>query len=369
MIWLWAGFLAFIAVLLVLDLGILHRKNEAVPAKSALKWVAFFVLLGALFNVGVYFIYENNWLNSGERFSEQIRRFEAAKLVSAGKLPADMAATWTPPPESAAAKDMSRPGRTAAVQFLTGWLTEYSLSVDNIFVIALIFTHFRVAPKYQHRVLFWGILGALAMRGAMILTGTALIARFHWLIYLFGAFLIFTAIKMVLAGDGGEVDFENRRIIRWARKLIPMSPTYHGSHFFTRIDGRLMATPMLLVLLVVETTDVIFALDSIPAILGITTDPFLVFTSNVFAILGLRSLFFALSGLMDKFHYLKYSLALILGFVGAKMLLEVPAIGVEISSTVSLMVIGGVLAMGVIASLAHAGRAKSAELPDVPQEH
>lgn len=354
MIWLWIGFIAFVLALLAIDLGLLHRSAQTVSTRSALRWVAFFVVLALMFNVAVYFIYHHNWLGFGANFAEHVRHTETQQLVLAKRLTPEGVATWVPTPGSPVAEAVANPGKTAAIQFLTGWLTEYALSIDNIFVIALIFTHFRVPPQNQRRVLFWGIMGALVMRGGMILGGTALIEQFHWLLYVFGAFLVFTALKMALTKESEDEDFENMRIIRLAKRIMPFSNEYDGQKFFTRLKdtGALAATPLLLVLIIVEFTDVVFALDSIPAILGITTDPFLVFTSNVFAILGLRSLFFALAGLMDKFHYLKYSLAAILGFVGLKMLLEMPWIGLDISSAISLGVIAFSLAAGVAASLA-----------------
>ncbi len=375
MVWLWVGFIAFILFLLALDLGVINRKAHTVAPKEAMTWVGIFVALGVLFNVAVYFIYQHDWLGFGATFIEQTRAFEAAKLVASGALSAEQAGTWIPQAGSPAAEVAESPGKTAALQFLTGWLTEYSLSVDNIFVIALIFKHFSVPGKHQHRVLFWGILGALVFRGVMIGLGVSFVQRFEWLIYLFGAFLVYTAVKLAMGGGDEEPDFENGRIARLARKAMPMSTKYDEGNFFTRLpDGRKAMTPMFLVLLIIETTDIVFAVDSIPAIIGITRDGFLVFTSNVFAILGLRSLYFALAALMDKFSLLKYSLAVVLGFVGVKMLLEgvhhirplsarmlggdvpswlawLPSEPVHFSSALSLSIIGVSLVAGVVLSL------------------
>jgi tellurite resistance protein TerC len=266
-------------------------------------------------------------------------------------------------------------GQTAAMQFLAGWLTEYSLSVDNLFVIALIFSYFKIPAKFQHRVLFWGIIGALVARGVMIFAGTALVSRFEWLLYLLGAFLVYTGVKMALSNEDEERDFDKMLVVKLTRKIFPLTTELEGEHFFVRHAGKIAATPLLLVLVIIETTDVIFAVDSIPAIIGITRDEFIIFTSNVFAILGLRSLFFALAALMDKFHYLKYSLSFVLAFVGVKMLLEgvqhvrtllgkvttipswlewLPDHAIHVPTAVSLGVIVASLTLGVVASLLYA---------------
>ena len=244
-------------------------------------------------------------------------------------------------------------GTQAALEFLTGYLIEYSLSIDNIFVIVLIFSYFRIPDKYQHRVLFWGIIGALVMRGAMIGAGAFLIARFHWIMYVFGAFLVFTGLRMA-THDESDIEPEANPILRLVRRMLPVTHDYRGQSFFvTESPTRgapptLMATPLFIVLILVETTDLIFAVDSIPAIFAVTRDPFLVYTSNVCAILGLRSLYFLLAGVIHKFHYLKLGLAVVLTFVGAKMLLgSVYHIPIEIS----LLVIAGILASAVIASI------------------
>jgi len=239
-------------------------------------------------------------------------------------------------------------GHQKALEFLTGYLIEYSLSVDNIFVFLLIFSYFSVRPEYQHRALFWGILGALIMRATLIAIGATLISRFHWVIYLFGGFLILTGIRMASQKEEG-VHPEANPIVRLFRRFMPVTADYHHSKFFVKVDGRRFATPLAIVLLVIETTDLVFALDSIPAIFGVTHDPFIVYTSNVFAILGLRSLYFALAGLMGLFHYLKVGLSAVLVFIGIKMLL--PIFHIEIPIQIALGVIAGILSVSVIASI------------------
>ena len=312
MILLWIGFISFVLLLLALDLGVFHRHAHVVTVKEALVWSAVWATLGLSFSVFVYFGYENHWLGLGSSID--------------------------------AADGLINNGTTAMVKYLTGYVVEKSLSIDNIFVIAMIFGFFAVPAIYQHRVLFWGILGALVMRGAMIALGATLIAEFHWVLYVFGVFLIITGIKMlVLKTD--HSDPNQNIIVRLTRRFFPITSRFHGEHFVVRagapasfesefpgtaalpdeaVDkarvGLLMLTPLALALIVVEFTDLVFAVDSIPAIFAITADPFLVFTSNVFAILGLRSLYFALGGMLDKFRYLKVSLALVLMVVGVKML-------------------------------------------------
>jgi tellurite resistance protein TerC len=312
----WAGFLAFVLGLLALDLGIFHRESRAIRTGEALAWAGFYVTLALAFNVLVFFLYDRSWLGVG---------------VTVGH-PID--------------------GRTAALQFLTGYLLEQSLSLDNVFVIALIFSYFRVPLAYQHRVLFWGILGALVMRGAMIGLGAALITRFDWIIYVFGGILILTAVRMLLAGNE-EPDPEKSPVIRLARRIYPVTPELHGERFFVQLNGRRAATPLFLVLLMVESSDVLFAVDSIPAIFAVTQDPFLVFTSNIFAILGLRNLYFAIAPLLNRFKYLKQSLVFILAFVGVKMIL---AHTQPIPTITSLSVIIGILGVGILASALAAGR-------------
>jgi tellurite resistance protein TerC len=292
--WLWVGFNVFVLGMLALDLGVFHRQAHVVSMREATAWSAVWISLALLFNVGVWHFL----------------------------------------------------GPDKGLEFLTGYLIEKSLSVDNIFVIALIFSFFAVPAEHQHRVLFWGILGALVMRAAFIAAGAALLANFHWVIYLFGGFLVLTGVKMALAPDKG-LEPEKNPVVRLVRRLVRVTDSYHGARFFVRENGVLAATPLFLVLVLVEATDLVFAVDSIPAIFAITTDPFIVYTSNVFAILGLRSLYFLLGGVMGKFEYLKLGLAGILVFVGAKMALvdvwKVPA-------TLSLVVVGSILAVAIGAS-------------------
>jgi len=296
---LWLGFNLSVIALLALDLGLFHRKEHVVSPKEAGAWTGVWITLSLLFCGGLhYFDYWN---------------------------------------------------REQALQWVTAYVVEYSLSVDNLFVFLMVFGYFRVAPQYQHRVLFWGIIGAFIMRAALIITGTALVHRFHWLLYIFGAFLVFTAVKMAFSKDEEDADPETTLVVRVARRLLPVARQGDGSHFFLIEDGRRKVTPLFLVLLVVEATDLLFAMDSIPAVLGISQDPFIVYTSNVCAILGLRSLFFVVSSLMDRFHLLKMGLAVILGFVGTKMLITFFDIHVPIG--LSLGIIGGVLVASMIASL------------------
>ena len=310
-LWLWCGFIAFIVLVLILDLGFLNRKARIVSIYEALAWTALWVSLALAFNVGVYFIYENHWLGMGLAAGHELG------------------------------------GKQAALQFFTGYLIEKSLSIDNIFVIALIFAYFQVPLQYQYRVLFWGVFGAIALRGVMIMFGLALINTFAWITYVFGAFLIFTAIKMLIQRHD-NLQPDKNPLIKLIKRLYPVSDRYDNEKFFTRIDGRRAATPLLLAMLLIETADVIFAVDSIPAIIAITRDPFLVFTSNIFAVLGLRALYFALASVMDKLRYLKTSLVFLLAFIGVKMLL---AHYYPIPTTVSLAVIIGILTVGILASL------------------
>ena len=323
MIWMYAGFVALVLALLALDLGVFHRKAHVVSVKEALGWSAFWIALGLAFAGFIYVGYENHWLGprADARHDDRSR-----PRRSKG---------WAPSTTTAP---------SATVKYVTGYLVEKSLAVDNIFVIAMIFGFFAVPPIYQHRVLFWGIVGALVMRGAMIAVGAQLIQRFTWIIYVFGAFLILTGIKMLLL-KADETDPNRNVVVRLTRRLFPITERFHGQHFFVRAGSaasheapvpgaargggpggrggqarRLLATPLLLALVMVEFTDLIFAVDSIPAIFAITADPFLVFTSNVFAILGLRSLYFALAGMIDQFRYLKVALAFVLMVVGVKMM-------------------------------------------------
>ncbi len=313
MLLLWTGFLVFVLGCLALDLGVFHRKAHAIAAKEALLWTGVWVAVALAFTGVVYLLYENHVCGIG---------------VCA---PADVG------------------GRQAVMEYLSGYLIEKSLSVDNIFVIALLFGHFRVPAEHQHRVLFWGILGALVMRGVMIAVGTALFTAFSWMAYVFGALLLFTAVKMALDRSEEELHPDKGLMIRIVRRFVPVSPAYDGRRFWTRLaDGRRAVTPLFLVLLSVEITDVIFALDSIPAVLAVTADPFLVFTSNVFAILGLRSLFFAVHDLMSRLVYMKACLIVLLAFIGVKMALTHH---VKIPIGLSLGAIALILTVGVVASL------------------
>jgi len=286
MLWIWIGFIGFVVGLLALDLGVFHRKDHVVKTREALGWSAIWISIGLLFSIFIYFGYENHWLGLGSKVD----------LID-GEI---------------------NHGRQAVVKYITGYVIEKSLSVDNIFVIAVLFSFFAVPAKYQHRVLFWGILGAILMRGVMIFLGSELV-KYHWVIWVFGGFLILTGVKMMLSKEKAHDPGSNPVVIA-VRKLVPVSAAYHGHHFTVRQGGRLLLTPLALALVLVETTDLVFAVDSIPAIFAITADPFLVFTSNIFAILGLRSLYFALAGMMDQFRYLKVALGVVLVVVGVKML-------------------------------------------------
>jgi tellurite resistance protein TerC len=351
MFWIWTGFILFVLAMLALDLGVFHRKAHVVSVREALGWSAVWVGVALLFGVFVYFGYENHWLGLGVA------------------------------PD--AVDGLVNHGREAVVKYLTGYVVEKSLSVDNIFVIVMIFSFFAVPQVYQHRVLFWGILGALVMRGAMIAVGATLIARFQWLLYLFGAFLILTAVKMLMMKSDGHADPSRNPVVRLTRRLFGVTDHFHGEHFMVRagspqshepavkdgraepdaaVDqtppGRLMLTPLALALVMAETTDLVFAVDSIPAIFAITADPFLVFTSNVFAILGLRSLYFALAGMIEKFRYLKVSLAIVLALVGVKMLTAhwLKALLGEYFNFYLLGAVLFILGAGVVASLIRTAR-------------
>ncbi len=300
--WWWIAFNAMVLVLLAIDLGVFNRKAHAVTVREALGWSAVWISLAIGFGL---------WIGSSM-------------------------------------------GHQSMLEFYAGYLVEQALSVDNLFVFILIFGYFRIPPELQHRVLFWGIIGALFMRGAMIGAGAVLIAQFHWIIYIFGAFLVFTGAKMAFGGES-QIEPESNPVIRLVRRFLPITTKFHGEHFFVReiIDGKAakwVATPLFVVLALVETTDVVFAVDSIPAIFGVTRNPFLVYTSNVFAILGLRSMYFVLAGVIGKFHLLKYGLALVLAFVGTKMLLsEIWPLGIGLSlGVVGTLLVGSVLLSLVI---------------------
>jgi len=306
----WVLFNVFILGLLALDLGLFHRRAHAVSIREAAAWSTFWVVLSLLFNLGIYLLV----------------------------------------------------GRDEALEFLTGYLIEKSLAVDNLFVFILIFSYFGVPAAYQHRVLFWGILGALVMRAAFILAGSYVLQHYDWVFYVFGALLVVTGARMAIRDDDA-MDPANSRVLRVARRLLPVTVGFRGTHFFVRENGRLLATPLLLVLILIEFSDLIFAIDSIPAIFAITLDPFIVYTSNVFAILGLRSMYFLLAGIIHRFVYLRYALAFVLVFVGVKMLIEdifhIPILA-------SLGVIAVALVVGVLVSLRASRGERGEVLPDPP---
>jgi tellurite resistance protein TerC len=323
MIWLYASFVGFILLLLALDLGVFHRRAHEDSMKEALSWSGVWVALALAFNVFVYFLYE----------------YHLFALTGPGALG----------------------GREASFLFFTGYVVEESLSADNIFVIGLIFTYFRVPASYQHRVLFWGILGAIVLRAGMILGGIALIHRFAWVFYLFGAFLLYSAFRMLLGES--EADPGRNPFVRLARRLLPFSQEYDGARFLTRQDGRRMLTPLALVLVAVEGADVVFALDSIPAIFAVTDNSFIVFTSNVFAVLGLRSMYFALAAVLRKFRYMNVSLAVLLAVIGIKMLLKDWLEGVPGKMYVMLGLILAILGGGILASVLWPGRKADGKAP------
>jgi len=306
-IWFWIGFIAFVLAMLGLDLGVFHRRPHEVGPKEAGIWTAVWVALALLFAAGLYAVRT----------------------------------------------------RHAALTFLTGYVIEEALSVDNIFVMVLIFEYFRVPRSSQHRVLFYGILGALVMRGAFIAAGTALITRFHWVLYIFGGLLVITGVRMAWRRDE-EFDGEKSRVVRALRRVLPLADRFHEGSFTVVEAGRRLATPLLLVLILVEATDLVFAIDSIPAIFGVTTDPFIVYTSNIFAVMGLRSLYFLLAAVVDRFHLLKYGLAVILSFVGFKMLAEK---WIEIDIALSLAIIIFILAVSIVASLVWSGEGRERPRP------
>ncbi len=293
-VWLWVSFNLFVLAMLALDLGVFHRSAHTVSAREAAAWSVVWIALALVFNAGVYHFF----------------------------------------------------GAKAGLEFLTGYLIEKALSVDNIFIFLLVFSYFRVPAQYQHRVLFWGVLGALVMRAGMIGAGAYLIARFHWILYVFGAFLVVTAVRMATQ-DEHAIEPESNPVIRLVRRLIPVTDVYHGQKFFIRENSRLTGTPLFIVLVFIELTDLVFAVDSIPAIFAVTQDPFLVYTSNVFAILGLRSLYFLLADVVGRFHFLKLGLAAVLGFVGLKMLV---ADVFKVPVGISLGIIAFLLGASVVAS-------------------
>ena len=296
---LWIGFNIFIFFLLTVDLKVINRRPHEISIRESLLWSGVWIAISLLFNIGVYF-----WL-----------------------------------------------GRESALQFFTGYLIEKTLSIDNLFVFLLLFTYFKVPARYQHKVLYWGILGALFMRGALILLGAALITRFHWILYVFGLFLVITGVKMAFQDEKKEVHPERNIVVRFFKKIFSVTSGYHEEKFFVTLNGKRYGTLLLIVLIVIETTDLLFAVDSIPAIFAITQDSFIIYTSNVFAILGLRSLYFALAGIMDLFYYLRHGLSLVLTFIGLKMLF----MGyVNIPIGLALGVVGTVLLIAVAASVIRA---------------
>lgn len=294
--YLWIGFNLAVLVMLGLDLGLAKRREQAVTTRSAVVWTLIWISLSLLLGAGIWVLWKS------ER----------------------------------------------GLQFFTGYLIEYALSVDNLFVFVLIFGYFKVETQWQHKLLFWGVLGAFAMRAGLILVGAELVERFQWLFYLFGAFLIFSALKLLFGKDDEEVDPEHRLVLRLARRFLPIATHPEEGKFFVREDGRLKATRLFLVLLVIEATDLLFAADSIPAVLGVSNDRFVLYSSNVCAVLGLRTLYFLIAALMAKLHYLKYALAAVLAFVGVKMVLHDL---IEIPTLVSLVVIAGMLGTAVVASM------------------
>jgi tellurite resistance protein TerC len=322
-----------VVVILAIDLGLLNRKAHVVSIREALAFTMALLVLALGFAGLLHFVYERQWFGLGQHLD--------------------------------GIDGVYNTGRLAAVKFLTGYVIEVSLSADNVFVMAIIFQYLRVPAQYQHRVLFWGILGALVMRGVMIVIGAALIARYHWILYVFGVFLLVTGIKMLLAKEESEADLADSIAIRLMRRFFPVTPTYHDERFSIIQGGKRVLTPLAVALVMVETTDLVFAVDSIPAIFAITTDPFIVFTSNVFAILGLRSLYFALAGAIEKFHYLKVSLAAILMLVGVKMLVA-DLLKRYIGPSFNYYLLGAValiLLAGVVASLKYPKQADAEGVP------
>jgi tellurite resistance protein TerC len=304
---MWVAFNIFVIFLLMLDLGVFHRKDHAISVKESLVWSVIWIVVALIFNVGVYF-----WFGAGK-----------------------------------------------AMEFLTCYIVERSLSVDNIFVFILIFSYFRVAAEYQYKILFWGILGALVMRATFIIAGVALIHQFHWLIYVFGALLVFIGAKLAFEKEK-EIHPEQNPVLNLLKKFLPITHEHENGKFILKKEAKYFATPLLLVLVVIETTDIVFAVDSIPAALAISLDSFIVYSSNVFAILGLRALYFALAGCMQMFKYLNYGLAIVLSFVGAKMLLTD---FFPIPITVSLLIIAGILTVAVVASVVKLPGAAKEETP------
>ena len=310
--WLWAGFGVFVVAMLALDLGVFHRKSHQVAVKESLLWTGLWVMLALLFNAGVWY-----WF-----------------------------------------------GAERGLEFLTGYVIELSLSVDNLFVFLLIFAYFKVPAQYQHKVLFWGIIGALVLRLVFISAGIALIEQFHWVIYLFGGVLVISGIKLALDKDK-EVHPEKNPLLRLFRSVVPVTSDYHAGRWVTRVNGRLMVTPLLVVLIAIETADLVFAVDSVPAVLAITREPFIVYASNVFAMLGLRSMFFALAGIMRLFCFIHYGLSAVLVFVGLKMILSD---FYKIPTVASLLIVSCILSVSIMASLLRTMRRRGSAAPCDPVE-
>jgi tellurite resistance protein TerC len=300
---LWVGFNLFILLLLIIDLMVFNRKPHEIGIRESLLWSGVWIFISLIFNVGIFFWY----------------------------------------------------GHEAALQFLTGYLIEKSLSVDNLFIFLLLFSYFKVPPKYQHKVLFWGILGALVMRGILIFLGAALVTRFHWVLYIFGFFLVVTGMKMAFQNKEKKIHPERNLVVRFFKRIFPVTSGFHEEKFFVKTNGKRYGTLLFIVLIVVETTDLLFAVDSIPAIFAITQDSFIIYTSNVFAILGLRSLYFALAGMMDLFYYLRHGLSIVLILVGLKMLLMAY---INIPIGFALGTVGAVLILAIMASMVRAKRLK-----------
>jgi tellurite resistance protein TerC len=306
---IWILFLVIVVILLGIDLSILNKSKDSTPTvKAAIRQTSIWISLGILFSGVIYGVYEYDFLGHGLNMS----------------------------------------GKDASLQYLTGYLIEQALSVDNLFVIALILTYFKVPPQYQHKILFWGIVGVLVTRGLMIGVGYALIQAFSWINYFFGAILIWSAYKMATTDENEEVDYDKNWLTRIIKQFVPVTKSFGNGHFFTKINGKTAATTLFVALLVVESTDILFAFDSVPAVFSVTKDPFLVFSSNIFAILGLRSLYFVLAASMDKFQYLETALVAILGFIGLKMILEE---WVHIPVAVSLLVVATMLSAGILVSV------------------
>ncbi|MCA9514025.1 MAG: TerC family protein, partial [Myxococcales bacterium] len=311
----WLGFFIILGLLLVLDLKVIHKDPHAIGMREATRWSIIWISIGVAFSGVIYLVYELNWGGAGR---------------------------------GAGGSGIVRDGATATWEYLTAFLIEKSLSVDNIFVMSMLFTYFKVPAKYQHKVLYWGILGALVFRGIMIAVGTALVREFDWIFYIFGAFLLFTAVRMILQSEDEHFDPSSSRLVRWAKRVFPLVERYEGGHFRVKVDGKHYFTLLFLAVVVIEGTDVVFAVDSIPAVFGVTDDPFIVMTSNVFAILGLRALYFVVAGAMEEYRYLKQAVSAILVLVALKMLAHDL---IHVDSKWSLVVVVVILAVGVVASI------------------